>query len=416
MTLPPVRVLVADDDRSMREVLAEIFNADAGFDLVAAAADANAAVELARAARPDVALLDVKMPGGGRRAAEGIRAASPQTRVVALSVYSDHPTIIEMFRAGAVGYLVKGSATAGEIAETVRSAAAGEVSLPRDVAGHVIDELSAQLKRGQRAEEEWQRAAGRVRRVLTLRRLTLAFQPIFELPSGTVAGVEALARFPQVPPRGPDVWFAEAHMVGLGTELERLAVEIAVGELDRLADDEYLSVNLSPDGAMADSVHEVLLAADPARTVVEITEHAKIADYEYFNQRLEPLRAAGVRVAIDDAGAGFASLRHILQVAPDVIKLDISLTRNIHADRSRRALARALTSFAIETGAVVVAEGIEDADELAALRMLGVTYGQGYLLGRPSVPGGCAGSVSPGSNFRNTTDPVDGAADCRRTV
>jgi EAL domain-containing protein (putative c-di-GMP-specific phosphodiesterase class I) len=120
------------------------------------------------------------------------------------------------------------------------------------------------------------------------------------------------------------------------------------------------------------------------RVVVEITEHAPIANYDTFNEGLAAVRALGVRLAIDDAGAGFASLRHILQLRPELIKLDTTLIAAIESDRSQQALAAGIISFADGIGATVVAEGIEHAAALDALRRLGVPLGQGFHLGRPA--------------------------------
>jgi EAL domain-containing protein (putative c-di-GMP-specific phosphodiesterase class I) len=117
---------------------------------------------------------------------------------------------------------------------------------------------------------------------------------------------------------------------------------------------------------------------------LEITEHEAIDDYATLADALAPLRERGLRVAVDDVGAGYASLRHALQLAPDMVKMDISLTRDIDRDAGRRALATALISFAAETDMTIVAEGIETAGELHALRELGVKYGQGFYLARPA--------------------------------
>jgi EAL domain-containing protein (putative c-di-GMP-specific phosphodiesterase class I) len=119
------------------------------------------------------------------------------------------------------------------------------------------------------------------------------------------------------------------------------------------------------------------------RVVLEVTEHAPVSDYGRLNGSLGALRARGVRLAIDDAGSGFSSLQHILRLAPDFIKLDMALTRDVDNDLARRALAAALISFAAEIGAVIVAEGIETRAELETLRELGVRFGQGYYLARP---------------------------------
>jgi EAL domain-containing protein (putative c-di-GMP-specific phosphodiesterase class I) len=156
----------------------------------------------------------------------------------------------------------------------------------------------------------------------------------------------------------------------------------ALQVLDRIPDGVYLSVNCSQHLARSGLLHP-LLEPVATRLVVEITEHEQIDDYDDLVGSLSRLRASGAKIAIDDAGAGFASLRHTLQLAPDMVKVDISLTRDIDTDRGRRALAKALISFADEMGMTIVAEGIETAAELGTLRELGVRYGQGFYLAEP---------------------------------
>jgi EAL domain-containing protein (putative c-di-GMP-specific phosphodiesterase class I) len=158
----------------------------------------------------------------------------------------------------------------------------------------------------------------------------------------------------------------------------------ALAGLHRLSKEVYVSFNVSPANIVNGAVSAVLAGAALPRIVLEITEHAEIADYAMMGEVLEPLRKQGLRVAIDDAGAGYASFRHILRLRPDIIKLDMSLTRNVDTDRMRRALAAALIGFAEETGSSIVAEGVETDGELAMLRKLGVTKAQGYRLGRPA--------------------------------
>jgi EAL domain-containing protein (putative c-di-GMP-specific phosphodiesterase class I) len=222
--------------------------------------------------------------------------------------------------------------------------------------------------------------------VLDSKGLAMAFQPIVDLIDGSVVGYEALARFALGPERPPDAWFAEAEAVGLGRELEAAALRSALAHLDRLPAETYLSLNASPLTAVSPFLKR-LLADVGERIVVEITEHAPVADYDALREALGELRAQGVRVAIDDAGAGFASLTHILRLMPDLIKLDMVLTRGIDTDDTRRQLASALSSFASGIGAAIVAEGIETKAELDALRELGVPYGQGFLLARPTSLG-----------------------------
>lgn len=226
-------------------------------------------------------------------------------------------------------------------------------------------------------------ARRRIEQVIETGGFKMVFQPLFDLGSGALFGAEALARFPGTPERTPDVWIAEAHAVGLGVELELAAVRAALACQDRLPAEAFLAVNAGPDVMASPELSLLIELAKPERIVMELTEQAKVDDYPRLLRALEGLRRLGTRFAIDDTGAGFASLAHILKLAPDMIKLDRALTSGIDLDPVRRALAAALMSFASETGAVIVAEGIATLDELTVLRELGIAYGQGYYLGRP---------------------------------
>jgi EAL domain-containing protein (putative c-di-GMP-specific phosphodiesterase class I) len=229
---------------------------------------------------------------------------------------------------------------------------------------------------------ERRRTAEGIRRVIE-DGVTMVFQPICSLADARVVGFEALARFPSGPARTPDVWFQEAESVGLGIDLEIAAVAGALASFGLLPPDAYLSLNVSPETVVSNRFLEALERAPPDRIVIEVTEHAPVRDYGRLDAALHVLRDRGARLAVDDAGSGFASLRHILDLRPDIIKLDLSLTRNIDTDRARRAMASALISFASVMEVAIVAEGIESHEELNALRALGVACGQGYLLGRP---------------------------------
>lgn len=377
-----VRVLVADDDDTVRSALADLVASESGLFLVGAAADAEQAVILAREHQPDVAVLDVRMPGGGERASREIRACSPGTRVVALSAHGDRRAVVGMVRSGATSYLVKG-ASAPQIIAAIRSAAAGDSSLSGDAATEIVSELGTQLDRRERELVDRETKLERTEQALTPGAIDIVYQPIFDLADGRRRGVEALARFGPEPVRTPDVWFDEAWEVGLGVELEVAAIRAALPALERLADDEFLAVNVSPDALLSPRLDEVLPPGSHAQVVLELTEHAKVRDYEALARRLEQPRRAGLRVASDDTGAGYSSLRHILQLAPEVIKLDMSLVRDVDVDGRRRALVAALIAFADQTDATTVAEGIETERELEALCSFGATWGQGYLLARP---------------------------------
>lgn len=230
--------------------------------------------------------------------------------------------------------------------------------------------------------------------------LRSVYQPIVQLSSGSVAGYEALARFDIAPRRSPDQWFVDAQEVGVADRLERLAVQTALGALDVLPPDVYVGVNLSPTVAASGALDQLLERVEPDRVLLEITEHAVVEQYAALTRVLRPWRERGVRIAVDDAGAGYASFRHIISLAPDVIKLDMSLTRNVHRERPRRALAAALIKFAAETSCSVVAEGVECEDERDALFDLGVTLGQGYFFGKPQPLPAVTGETGFGEAFR----------------
>lgn len=214
-----------------------------------------------------------------------------------------------------------------------------------------------------------------------------AFQPIHDLQTGAPVGAEALTRFLGDPGRSPDIWFDEAFSVGLGTDLELLAVQTALCTAMKLPEHLYISVNVSPATCMDPRFPDIIRNGQlpPARLVLEITEHVSVVDYAPVTGALRALRRSGVRIAVDDTGSGYASMRHILKLHPDFIKIDRSIISGIDTNAGQRALGLSMVSFAGATNAYVIAEGIETRDELTTVTELGMTAGQGYFLGRPSV-------------------------------
>jgi EAL domain-containing protein (putative c-di-GMP-specific phosphodiesterase class I) len=213
---------------------------------------------------------------------------------------------------------------------------------------------------------------------------TVVLQPIVALADGARVGAEALSRFPVEWGQGPDVVFQDAAEVGLGVELELLAVERALGTLRSVPG--YVAVNFSPAALFDPRAQELLERAPARRVVVELSEHDPVEDYDALRAVLAPHRARGIRLAIDDVGAGFSSLRHIVATAPDVIKLDRSIVAGVGDDRVLATLARSLVAFAGGLGATVVAEGIETVADATALRDAGVHLGQGWLFSRAVAP------------------------------
>jgi EAL domain-containing protein (putative c-di-GMP-specific phosphodiesterase class I)/CheY-like chemotaxis protein len=230
--------------------------------------------------------------------------------------------------------------------------------------------------------------------VLIDRPFSPVFQPIVELATGRVIGYEALTRFADG--TRPDRRFADATAVGLGIELEALTLSAAFGEAEHLPPEPWLSLNVSPEFLVDPVRPKAVLAKRGSRSLVlEITEHVAIEDYARFRAAVETL-GSSVGIAVDDAGAGYASFRHILELRPDYVKLDIGLVREIDRDDVRQALVAGIVYFAERTGCRLIAEGVETEGERARLQRLGVEFGQGYLLGRPA-PARAPGDAAPRS-------------------
>ncbi|WP_018499972.1 sensor domain-containing phosphodiesterase [Parafrankia discariae] len=258
----------------------------------------------------------------------------------------------------------------------------------------------------------------------------MVFQPIYDRATLDVAGVEALARCPDTGPgsdaagtsavsatgtstgpgngpgaggldeSSPQRWFADAASVGLGVELEIAAIRNALTALPWLPAGLPLSVNASPAAIVSGTLVGLLNAVPPERVIIEVTEHSRIDDYSTVRLALDSLRARGMRAALDDVGAGYAGLHQLLQLRPDIIKMDQSIIRKIEQDVSAcRALATALVCLAEDIGATVLAEGVETARELEVLGEAGVHQVQGFLLARP---GRLAAGPPPGTGGTRT--------------
>lgn len=200
------------------------------------------------------------------------------------------------------------------------------------------------------------------------------FQPIVELRSGRTVGHEALARFGS---GSPASWFTDAATVGLGVPLEVAALRKAVAAVGTLPG--YISVNVTPTTLFDPRFWEVVEDVDGRQLVVELTEHVLVDEYQHYEPAFTELSRRNIRLAVDDAGAGHSTLRHIVHVAPEIIKLDRSIVEAVDIDPVRRSLVAALVGFAVAIGATLVAEGIEHQGEADALASMGVPCGQGWL-------------------------------------
>jgi EAL domain-containing protein (putative c-di-GMP-specific phosphodiesterase class I) len=235
-----------------------------------------------------------------------------------------------------------------------------------------------------RSQERRTEISGRLDPLIAEGGPVVVLQPIVDLSTGTRVGAEALSRFPAEWGMAPDVCFAEAHSVGSGHVLELLALERAAEHL-RVVDG-YVAMNVSPATLLTPECGALLGRLPLDRVLLELSEHDQVEDYATLNAALAPFRADGLRLAIDDVGAGFSSLRHIVVTAPDVIKIDRSIVAGLDTDPVLETLIRSLVEFGHGCAVRVVAEGVETAEEAAVLRGLGVDYGQGWHFGRPGPP------------------------------
>ncbi|MBY6072014.1 EAL domain-containing protein [Marinobacter salsuginis] len=252
-----------------------------------------------------------------------------------------------------------------------------------DVLRTFADIAGKHISHKETARRQREASRAEVQDILAQKRLTMVFQPIQDICVREVVSFESLARFETPVRKPPNIWFDQARSAGMAAELELHAVSQALKQACCLPEQCYLSVNLSPETILEADLKTALSVPEPDKLVIEVTEHSTIDDYEKVAAALEPLRAQGVKLAVDDAGAGYASFRHILALAPDIIKLDMSITRDIDSDFRKQALAKSMIAFAEATSCEIIAEGVETGAELRELRALGIQKAQGYLIEKP---------------------------------
>ncbi|HET9188570.1 MAG TPA: EAL domain-containing response regulator [Acidothermaceae bacterium] len=380
------KVLVVDDNVANVQLLSTLLSRS-GLRTVRSALDAQAALDAVRESEPDVILLDLHMPKTDGYAVLERLAIMTDVEYLPVLVLTADTTKDAAHRAlslGARDFLTK-PFDATEVVLRVRNLLETRF-LYKALRQHNValaDELARRL-----AEEEGRKQAraeryGRIEKVLHDGSLSIVFQPIVDLATRSTVGLEALSRFASEPLRSPDLWFEEALEVGLGPELEMKAVREAVSQLHRIPEPSFLAVNVSPELVLSHKLEELADESICKRLVLELTENIEVEDYGPIHDRMAPLRERGARVAVDDTGSGFSSLRHILLLQPEIIKLDRSLTHGLDRDPARRALASSLVSFAQDINASLIAEGVETAEELQTLERLGTHWVQGFHIAMP---------------------------------
>jgi len=248
----------------------------------------------------------------------------------------------------------------------------------------LADLLADSMDLRMRRRQELGRVRELVQAVIDTGGPAVVFQSVFSVPDMTIVGYEALARFPS-DFAGPEQWFHRAHQVGLGTELELAAIGRACRSLAQLPEGAFLALNVSPAALCSVDLPPMLAHWPGHRLILEITEHEEITDYCAIRETMGLLRATGIRFAADDAGAGYSGMEQLVELRPEVIKMDRSLTHGMDADPARLAMATALVTFAAAGGAALVAEGVETAAELRAAIDLGIGLVQGYYLSCPEL-------------------------------
>ncbi len=361
-----MKVLVVDDDPIIRTMHTAILER-AGF-VVDAVEDGRVALDALEGGEVELVLLDSRMPGmSGIEVLSELRAAGSSLPVILVTGARETHDRVEGLESGADDYITK-PVDARELVARVRA-----------------------LVRGRQAAVDAQAANGSgdlaVRRALVeiveSRSFHAVFQPIIELGSRSVVAYEALTRFDDG--CRPDIRFGEAERVGLGAELALATLAASIDAATDLPSGVPLHLNVAPQLLSDPSLSTLLKSADRP-VVVELTEHDPIEDYDDATARIDAL-GDDVRLAIDDAGAGYSSMTHVLALRPQEVKLDREWVRGVDADVARQALIAGLVTFATTTGTTLVAEGVETEAEASMLTDLGVAHAQGYHFGRPAPAG-----------------------------
>lgn len=382
------RILVIDDEPQNTKLLERVL-AREGFENVQALNESFRALPIFRSFEPDLVVLDLHMPKpDGYDLLEQFDDEMGEDDFVPILVLTADATETTRLRAldcGATDFLSK-PLQVNEVTARINNMLHTRL-LHSALRRHStkleleVESLRANTRDHQRRLRE---IASRTQDVIDGNGMVMVFQPVVDMHTGTIVGAEALARFTTDPGRPPDVWFREAAEVDMGTALEMAAINQALEKSSELMPpDAFLSVNTSPTTLRSSALTAALDRNGPRAVVVELTEHEQVEDYGPLTDAMRGLRERGARIAVDDTGSGFASLHHLLEIHPDIVKLDRFLISGIDRDPVKEALATALIHFSQEVGIDVIAEGIETDVELEGLRNLGFAWAQGYFLARP---------------------------------
>jgi DNA-binding NarL/FixJ family response regulator len=374
----PIRVLVADDEETVVDVLRALIGSDPSLHFVGAAHNAEDAIELALRERPDVVLLDVRMPGGGGlRAAREISRRCAPTKVVALSAHEDSDTVIGMISAGANAYVPKGDSTDKILRTIHRTIDANYASTEQPPQLTLISPLLPRRTQQSTA----------VAKAILDGAITVEFEPIEDLATGRVVGFDARPRVATLPHRSYDNWLADAEAADLLLDMEMAAFRASLLGLAAIPDDLFLEFEVTPTTLTEARFRRAIRRPIGARIVLGLSPLAPV-DASVLGAAgpsgiLATLRGRGVRIAAREVGPGFAGLRHLSLLSPELARLDETLVRSLGQSFSTHSIVAALVACAADVGARLIAPGVASEEQLHELRNLGVELVQGPIVGEP---------------------------------
>lgn len=382
------RVLTVDDNPANTRLVQQLLTR-AGLARVATLQDSTQIVETLTIEDPDLVLVDLRMPGfDGFQVLDLIQRWAGGTYLPVIIVTADNTrdAVERALGLGAHDFITK-PFDATELVLRVRNLlinrnAYKELRRSRAWLRSRLDVFEPDLATSGKTAAEIRAI---VTETITNDDFQIALQPIVDMRDGSVKGAEALARFPTDILGSTAGWFAAALEADFVVELELATAQKAITLLANQPPGTHLGLNFSPATVVKMQGELLGQDVDPARVVIELTEHTPVEDYRSLLSALEPLRTRGAQLAVDDTGAGFASLRHIIDLRPDIIKIDMGIIRGVDIDPTRAAIARMLVGFADTMAMCVVAEGVETEQERTTLIGLGAKLGQGYLFGRPEI-------------------------------
>ena len=354
-----IRVVVADDEETVVDVLRRLIGSDPSLRLVGSAHDAEHAIDVVSRERPDVALVDVRMPGGGGiRAVREIVKRYPETKVVVLSAHDDLDTVLGMISAGAAAYVPKADPS-DKILDAIHRSARGDPPEPRDAA---------------RAQKEERR--DRVGQAILHGAIVTELEPIVDLEATTIVGVEVKPNVAQTPFRAFDAWRADAEAGDLLVEFELAAYRSALHAIRSFPPDLFAELEVSWPTALSPEFCRAVRRPVAARMVFGLPHGLRVGDPHGLDE-LDGLRARGVRVTARDVGSGVPSLKDLTLLRPDFARLDVMLSQAVCRTPAGHAIVAAVVACAEQVGATVIADGVRSREQLRELGRIGVRYFQG---------------------------------------